>query len=148
LNTITCWACNFTDTQVNPMCFSLRIFLYDLTSLSYMKREDGETPLLQLLGPAPGMILISLFFLLLIYLLAWRLGHVPQVFGYRESSRSRRRRFVASATITSVFLAYLFYLLSQSDLIQSPMKYVVPFLLTGVLLVPIFIDLTKQCKAL
>ncbi len=104
--------------------------------------------LLQLPGPAPDIILFSLFFLLLIYLLTWRLGHGPQVFGYTESSRSRRARFVASATITAVFFVILLYLLSQSDIIQSPMKYVVPFLLTGVLLVPIFIDLTKQYKAL
>ena len=111
-------------------------------------RDNESIMLLQLPGTAPDMILISLFFLLLIYLLAWRLGHAPQVFGYTESSRSRRARFVASATITSVFFVILFYLLSQSDLIQSPMKYVVPFLLTGVLLVSIFIDLVKQYKAL
>ena len=104
--------------------------------------------LLQLPGPAPDMILISLFFLLLLYFLVWRIDRGPQAFGYIVSSRSRRPRFVASATITAVFLAFLFSLLSQSDLIQFPMKYVVPFLLTGVLLVPILIDLSKQYKAL
>ncbi len=112
-----------------------------------MKSADETTMLLQIPGPAPDLILISLFFLGLLYFLVWRLDRRPQVFGI-ESSRSRRPRFIASATITAIFLVSLVYLLSQSDLIQFPLKYVIPFSLTGILLVLIFIDLGKQYKAL
>ncbi len=55
---------------------------------------------------------------------------------------------VSSMDLTSDFLVYLSILLPQSDLIKFPMKYVVPFSLTGVLLVPIFIDLARQYKSL
>ncbi|MCK4565975.1 MAG: hypothetical protein KAU48_01565 [Candidatus Thorarchaeota archaeon] len=112
-----------------------------------MKSADETTMLLQIPGPAPDLILISLFFLGLLYFLVWRLDRRPQVFGI-ESSRSRRPRFIASATITAIFLVSLVYLLSQSDLIQFPLKYVIPLSLTGILLVLIFIDLGKQYKAL
>ncbi len=111
-----------------------------------MKSTDGSTMLLQIpeLGTTPGLILLSLFFLVSLYFLVWRIDRGPQVFGYIVSSRSQRPRFVASVTITSVFLVFLFSLLFQSDLIQFPSKYVVPLSLTGVLLVIIFIDLTRQ----
>ncbi|MHA1927967.1 MAG: hypothetical protein ACTSV2_05210, partial [Candidatus Thorarchaeota archaeon] len=83
---------------VLPECFNLQIFLYDLISLCYMKSADETTMLLMLLqipGPAPDLILISLFFWLLVYLLVWRIDRRTQIFGI-ESSRSRRPRFIAS----------------------------------------------------
>ncbi|MHA1927349.1 MAG: hypothetical protein ACTSV2_02085 [Candidatus Thorarchaeota archaeon] len=86
------------------------------------------TMLLQIPGPAPDLILISLFFLGLLYFLVWRLDRRPQVFGI-ESSRSRRPRFIASGIITAIFLVSLVHLLSQSDRERDHWQvYVRPYL--------------------